>query len=610
MKISNYIIRLTMLTIFFAIVYLIIIARLWDVQIKEGEAHRDNISRQSIRRIRFPGIRGRIFTSDKHLLADNSPSFDVVFHLAEMRRPGRRSKTIKYILDSAKRLAKLTGRELTLKKAEITRHMNVRPGLPMTIMSNLTPKELGIAMEMIPPIRGMEIVPLPVRSYPEGKTACHIIGYVGREDPTKAEDRNDYFYYMPDLIGRSSIEKRYDDVMRGSPGDSLVRVDHQGYIHETIESSKAKAGSDLILSIDWKAQEIADKLMKDKNGAFVLLDANSGAVLAMVSAPGYDLKTFVPQLSSKVWNKLQSDLNKPLLNRATNGAYTPGSIIKPLVAIAILENGGNYADSIDCDGKTNIGNARIRCWSWRQGGHGKVNLIDAIKVSCNDFFIEKGSRLGLEKLSKIYDSAGIGKRTGFALPERRGILPSKKQKMRIFRSNWNVYDTGILSIGQGIILVTPLQVATYVAAIANGGVLWKPYIVKEQTSPSGKILMEAKPEKTGHLKVSPANLRIVRNGMWQAVNAPDGSAKTAQNKYITLFGKTGTAEVGPRDKRYTNTWFVAFGKHQKKMYSLVVFVEKGQSGGRTCAPIARNFFNQWLDPKKVKEKNSNPYENN
>jgi penicillin-binding protein 2 len=599
-KISMQIIRLAVLGIFFLLIYFVVLAKLWDVQIKEGEEHRQSISRQSIRRIRHPGHRGRIYSSDNHLLADNAPSYDIVFHLAEMRQPGKRSRTVKYILESANRMAKAIKRKNTLTSDAIIKHMNYQPGLGMTVFKGLNSEELASAVELSPPIQGTEITTTPTRVYPEGTAACHTIGYVGREDPQKEADRKDYFYYVPGQKGSSGAEKKFNKILKGRSGNSIVRVDHLGYIHEALESSEPRHGNDIILTLNWKAQQIAEKLMKGKNGAFVLLNAKNGEVLAIVSSPGYNLKSFVPQLSLDTWKKLQTAPLKPLLNRATSGAYTPGSIMKPIVAMALLENGVNYADKIHCDGKTYIGNARIKCWSWRKGGHGDVNLIDAIKVSCNDYFIENGSRLGLEKIAETMKSAGIGQKTGFDLPENDGALPSREKKRKIFGTTWNTYDTGILSIGQGIVLVTPLQAAVYTAALANGGTIWRPFILKEIKSQNGEILEQAKPEKRGELKVSPANLRIVRNGMWQAVNASDGSAKTAKNDYITLFGKTGTAEVGSRSNRYTNTWFIAFGKYKKKLYSIVVFVEKGASGGRTCAPIVKNFFNEWL--KKEEEK--------
>jgi penicillin-binding protein 2 len=596
-KISMQLVRLLALGAFFLFIYLIVLSKLWEVQIKEGESHRESISKQSIRRIRIPGHRGRIYSADNHLLADNAPTYEIIFHLAEMRQPGRRSKTVKHILESAARLAKAIKREDSLTKEKIVHHMNYQPGLGMTIFKNLSESELAAASELAPPIQGMEISPTPARIYPEGKSACHAIGYVGKENPKDEKDRKDYFYFVAGQTGKRGAEKQFNDYLKGEAGYSIVRVDHLGYIHEVLESLDSKHGKDVILTINWKAQKIAEKLMSGKKGAFVLLNANNGNVLAIVSVPEYNLKSFVPILEKKTWNQLQADKDRPLMNRATNGTYTPGSIMKPIVAMALLENGTNYADKIDCDGKTYIGNARIRCWSWRKGGHGEVNLIDAIKVSCNDYFIENGSKLGLEKIAETMESAGIGEKTGFELPESSGTLPSRKKKKQIFKTDWNTYDTGILSIGQGIVLVTPLQVAVYTAALANGGTIWTPHILKEIKNQDGKVVEKTEPKKKGKLKVSPANLRIVRNGMWQAVNASDGSAKTARNKYITLFGKTGTAEVGPRSNRYTNTWFIAFGKHKKKLYAIVVFVEKGASGGRTCAPIASKFFNEWLKEK-------------
>ncbi|OGV58295.1 MAG: penicillin-binding protein 2 [Lentisphaerae bacterium GWF2_52_8] len=615
--------RIILLAVLFLSCYLVLIVRLWDEQIRSGADNIERISSQSVRRIRLPAVRGRIFTSDGRLLADNRPSYDAVFHFAEMRQPGRQSKTLDHIMDCASRLGSALRRDLELTREDLLRQMNMRPGLPFAIFRDLNAEELALAAEISPPIPGMEIVVSPLRAYPAGSMAAHVIGYTGLEDPKQAEDREDYFYYVPDQEGKSGIEKKYDvsvpgtEVpenpdsgvrgMRGIPGSSVVRVDHKGYVFETIGTPvPAQSGNDLILSLDWRAQKAAERALSGQKGAMVLLDADSGAVIAMASSPSYDLESFVPNVKAEVWKAYNENPERPLINRATMGEYAPGSILKPLVAIAAMRAGVTIEQQITCDGGTQIGNAVIKCWSWRSGGHGVVDMYHAIQMSCNNYFINKGLAAGLDGIFQVLQSAGIGQRSGFPLPEAKGLLPSRSEKQRLYKNRWNEYDTALLSIGQGIVLVTPLQAASWFAAIANGGTLWKPYIVREVQDHQGNTLYRAIPEKKNQLLATPAQLEVVRKGMWMVVNTPEGSAKGAKNAAVTLFGKTGTAEMGPRNNRYANTWFAGFAERDGRRYSVAILIEHGVSGGRTCAPLVAQFFIDWLGTREESAEEPTP----
>jgi len=273
----------------------------------------------------------------------------------------------------------------------------------------------------------------------------------------------------------------------------------------------------------------------------------------------------------------------PFQNKVFQGVSMPGSIVKPLVALAILENGVKPEDEIECDGATHFADgSRIRCWAWQSGGHGMLSLLDAIKVSCNDFFIENGMKLGIDKLRDMYASAGIGSRTGVGLPESRGVLPGGSRW-----PNWNVYDTALVSIGQGKIQLTPIQAVSYAAALANGGKLWTPYLVRAVRNPETGWKETIRPVLRGRLKASPENIEIVRDGMFRAVNAPGGGAARARLQGMTVYGKTGTAEVGSKDNRTKNTWFIGFAKLPSgRLLAVAVLVFKGEAGNKTAAPLA------------------------
>ena len=258
----------------------------------------------------------------------------------------------------------------------------------------------------------------------------------------------------------------------------------------------------------------------------------------------------------------------------------------------MLENGVSATDTILCPGKSYIGNTVIHCAC--RSGHGPLNVISALEKSCNVFFIEQGRVLGLEKLAETLSSMGIGKKTGFPLYERSGLLPSREDLYSKTGRRWNVFDTALISIGQGNIRVTPLQAALFAAAIANGGTIWRPYLLKEVLDPKGNTIYVNTPSSRAELNINKKILTVLHEGMYNVVHASGGSGKRGNSKKIELYGKTGTAEKGKGKNKKNNTWFIGFGSNKGTTYSFAVFVENGRSGGRTCAPIARAFFDTWL----------------
>lgn len=716
-KIDKTTIRILIICLVVLTYFLVLETKLWQEQILMGSFYDNEISSQSIRRIRKPAPRGRIFTSDKKLLADNVPIFNLVFHLQEMRQPGRKKQTIKHIVESAGKASKIIGREnplkydllfitskmagknldetadnvmmnikkfslakgdkqLPLSRSQVLKHLrtyskhplmvyknldikdynlikalstsikgsvltewstiqhiNTQPALPMNIFEDLTKKELALIAEMPKPIPGLEVMVVPQRRYKYGNTACHLLGFIRKDDPQKATDRDEYFYYIPDEKGKKGLEKVYDSSipesdlkrqkhleisnnklganqpiapveeevkrrgLRGKAGSSLVQVDFRGIIAKNIGNSiQAKAGNDLVLTLDFEAQQIAEKLMIKHTGAFVLLNADSGAVIAMVSSPGYDISKFMPSISKKDWDKFIKDPKKPLLNRATAGEYEPGSIIKPLIALAILENNYPAGEVINCPGRSYIGNTSIRCG--RRSGHGNLDLVAALEQSCNVYFIEQGKVAGLEKIAEKLQDFGIGQKTEIPIYERSGLLPSRADLYYKTGRKWNIFDTALISIGQGNIQVTPLQAALFVAAIANGGTIWRPYLLKEMLDPKGNTIYITKPFPKTELKINPEHLEKIEQGMYNVVHGSNGSGKKAQTNIIKLYGKTGTAQKGKKPNIRKNTWFSGFGTHKGTTYAFAIFVENGSSGGRTCAPIAKQFFETYLKTKK------------
>ena len=596
-KDSRPFLRIGILAFLIMAVYSVIALRLWELQVVSGSKYKEKAAQQYVRQIRIPAVRGRIFSSDGKLLAGNRVSYDVVFHISEMRQSGKFYRNVKHIHAQAVRALEVMGRAMNVTEKDIIHRMTIYPGIPMTIAQDLSAEELARITEMQPPIQGLEVVPAPRRYYPGKTFGAHLIGYTATSDPGTAEDRREFFYYLPDPVGRAGVEKLCNDALRGAPGKRLVIVDHRGFVHrEEGKAQKAENGSDVILTIDARAQGIAERLLQGKRGAITVVDANTGELLVMASSPSYDLNDFIPRISAKTYNALLHHPGQPFLNRSAFGSYMPGSIIKPLVALAALENGVDPEEKIYCDGMSVIADAKIKCTAYLRGGHGALDLPRAIELSCNDYFIDRGRQLGIKHLSAMFKGCGIGRKSGFLLSERMGRLPSPDR-----HRGWNAYDTALVSIGQGKIEITPLQAVLYTAAIANGGTLYKPILVKAVREENGKELFSAVPEKNGSIPASPASLEAVRKGMFQAVHSPTGSARRANNAKISLSGKTGTAEVGPLDARYKNTWFIGFGtvpegkgKFSGKTYAVSVLVTHGEAGGTTCAPLARAFFEELL----------------
>ncbi|MBQ4480872.1 MAG: penicillin-binding protein 2 [Victivallales bacterium] len=566
--------------------------RLWQVQVLQGAELKRRAQRQAWRPVLLNSVRGRIF-ADRQTIVDNEAHYDLVFYVSEMRQPGKQEKTIQYILETERRLAQYLGRGSSLGHQQVQRQLTRQPVLPMTVFRDLTPEELSAMAEYLPVVPGVAVQPRVERVHPFPGLLTHVLGYTGRDQPDPSEFNADFprAYTTPELIGRNGLERAFDQELRGQSGMQLLVVDSIGYARENVgEVTPPTAGNDLYLTIDLKAQQIAEELLQGYQGALVLLEADTGAVLAMASSPSYDLAS----LAGKELARLsQDETGRPLLNRATRGLYTPGSIMKPLLALCALERRPDLANErYECTGKYMIGNHGIRCA--RTWGHGVLNLQEAITVSCNPFFIHLGLEVGIDDYAEFLKTAGIGMPAGIEIGDAAGVRPERSTAQKLWKRNWIAVDTAYASLGQGAITITPLQAATFTAAIANGGSLLKPYLVQEIRTPGGSLLMTGQPTVRNRLPVSQENLKLVQQAMRLAVTEKNGSAHGLADACLPLCAKTGTAEVGDGGNRHKNTWVIAFGPADQPKYALACVIEHGQSGGRTAVPIAFDFFQQWL----------------
>lgn len=603
--------RIIIIGAFLILLTVVLIVKLFCKQ-ADFQGYNSKILHQSVRKIRIPARRGRIYSADYKIIADNRMSFDLLLYIHEIRTPGRNS-TIAKIENTITEMSLLLGRTNTITRKNIIRHLNWYPGLPLKVFSDLNEKERAIVNDHLADMPGWALEIDAVRSYPCGDWAAHLIGYTRKGDPAAAADRKDFSYYISDYEGITGLEKVFDSVqmseypalrgLRGRPGYSLVQVDNLGYVHHSLVQEIAPLhGNHLVLNLEYNAQKKAQELLKYEKGALVLVDADTGDVLTMASSPGYDLRNFSPKLERSYYEKLLKSPARPLVPKAISGTYSPGSIMKVLVALAILENGKEPAETVFCDGHTEIGNAKINCSSYRIGGHHDTDIFTALEKSCNDYFIEEGLKLGRDKICKFMANAGFGKAPLLELSCASGILPTVENKKRLYKtSRWTPFDTALISIGQGMITVSPLQAALYCAAIANGGKVYRPHLVNAVLDQQGNILFQRQIQADYVIPASEKNFDIVREGMFQVVNSPVGSGRHGKLDNYTIYGKTGTAEIGSKQNRRQNTWFMAFVRHNKKTYAAALIIEDGQSGGSTCAPVMAEFLEYYLNSKQHQE---------
>ena len=588
--------RICGIAIFIFLLFAILLIKLWNMQIISYDNYKYKSLKQSIRKIRIPAIRGEIYARGGETIVRNRPCFNLVFHPEEIKQP-KFSKRIEMIFEDTNRLASIMGIENPNTKQNIQQHLNMQPGLPFTAFKDLNEKNIAKISDIYPPITGLEIVAEPLRDYPYGNLASHVLGYVGYEDPTSAKDRNSYFYYLTGMKGKEGIELKYDSILAGEAGYKIIQVNSSGYIHEEEEEESLPAinGKNIKLTIDLKAQLAVEHCLEGLNASMVILNANSGEVISMVSLPSYNPQNFIPYISKEKFNDLLNNPKKPFLNRATMGSYLPGSIVKPLVALAALETGLSSWHTEECSGysKYGYGTKGIRCTA--RYGHGKLTMQEGIIRSCNPYFVNTGVEIGIDAISKMYESAGIGRKTGIEIPERAGYRPSNNK-------NWNQNETAYISIGQGKIEVTPLQVALYYSAIANGGTVYRPHLVSEIFTRNKKTgikenVISTKPNVVGKLATSPKNIEFIKECLYKTVHESYGTGRRANIQNATVYGKTGTADVKKQDGSMTkNTWFAGFVIHPvtQQLYSFALVVEEGDSGSGTSAPLVARVLTEWF----------------
>jgi penicillin-binding protein 2 len=589
--------RLTVVMLCVSMAALVLVLRLIFLQIVKGQEYRRLSLNNSIRLQSIDAPRGLIFDRHGNLLVDNRPSFDLYISLKDAR-------PVEETLGRLAMHASLPRDELVERVAGVRGAAYYRPQL---LKRDIGRDALAVVASRQYDMPGIDFQIQQLRNYINSGLAAHLLGYIG-EINTKELQQDVYADSRPgDLVGKFGIEKSLETYLRGERGGRQVEVNANGQVVRVLQTVPARSGYNVYLTIDRRLQQRAEELLQNQAGAVVALDPNSGQVLALASSPTFDQNDFITGLSRDKWNALINNPLRPLNNKAIQGEYPPASTYKIINAMAGLQEGViTENDIIFCPGHYRFGNRSYRCW--KRGGHGSVDLNKALAESCDVYFYQVGQRLGIDRLAWYAKAAGLGVKTGIELDhEGNGLVPTADWKKKRFGIAWQPGETLSVAIGQGYNLTTPLQMAVSTAAVANGGVRYRPTLVKRVVSGEGDEILDNTPRVAGRLPVSATNLALVKQGLWEVVQGERGTARIARLKNTDISGKTGTAQVVGREKleeseegatarKYLDhAWFVAYAPSEAPRIAIAVIVEHGEHGSSAAAPVARELVKTYLE---------------
>jgi len=546
---------------------------LHEVQVNNSADYSYANARQSVRRVQTAGFRGRLLARDGTPLADSRRTFAIACDASAFQQRTW-SQTEAAVSAAIVRVSQVIGRPSSVTGSAIARHVKQRLARPLLVWQDLDDTELARFSERGECFPGFACVESEARHYPFGPLAAHVLGYVGRDEVDGDPGDVKINFRDNELRGRSGLESFYDIFLRGVPGEDNVLVDARGFAIRSWTIRKPQRGPDLPLTLDIPLQQAVENELAGSRGACVVLDPRNGEILAFASAPAYDLNRCVPILPASYYEILVNDPSKPLLNRASGGTYAPGSTFKPITALAGLSIGLSETETYECCGVFCYGTMHLHCS--RTWGHGDMDLRHALMKSCNPYFCDFGIRTGTNALFAAAHAFGLGARTGLDLGvDSAGAVPDAAWKTRIYNLPWYPGDLAQTSIGQGMLLVTPLQMACVAGAIATGRLV-TPHFNRNA------------PVETRPLPFAPRHLQAVREGMRLVVTGERGETGTGcrggEGVPVAVAGKTGTAEVGSGERRRKNTWFIAYAPYDAPRIAVAMVIENGLSGGGTTAP--------------------------
>lgn len=575
------------------IAFLLLIMRLWQLQILQGSDYMKQSEANRLRIISIPAPRGIIFDRNGTPLVKNSPFYYVSIIPDEFDK----NKTA------------LLSKILQIPAEEISEKMETHrlsPFVPIRLKQGLSFNEIAYIEARRSDFPGLIIETEVSREYLYGDVGAHLIGYLGKMSPTQTKDPALKDIPPDTFIGQWGVERLFDNTLRGNTGKRVIEVNALGRELRLLQEISPVKGRDITLSIDINFQKEAEAAFGDRAGALVALKPQTGEILGLVSKPSFDPNLFTRGISYDKWVTLAKDKKNPMLNRALQSQYPPGSTFKIVTAIAGLEEGVITPDTkVECKGGINYGKWQFGCW--QKHGHGVLSLHRAIVESCDVFFYETGRRLGMDKIYEYATNLGLGKKTGIELvKEKQGLIPNTKWKLEKKKTPWFLGETFNAAIGQGYVSVTPLQLALMMSSVANGGTVYKPALVTN-----------TQPVISGKISLKPNTLEILKSGLSGVVNEPSGTGWTARSYLTNIGGKTGTAQVIAMksahqyygEKFRDHAWFVAFAPVEKPEIALSVLVEHGGHGGGAAAPIAKRAIEEYIKAQNEKLNSEKPQPN-
>jgi penicillin-binding protein 2 len=593
--------RFKIMFVIVAVALSLLALRLWYLQVIKADELRQRSENNSIRVRKIKPLRGLIMDANRNVLVDNQSSFDILY-LPE------RARNIQKIKEN---LSNLYAEESMTFSGEAFNIGKVRPFFPVRIERNISRQKLAIVETHSLDLPGLTVDVVPVRKYIGGEALAHLIGYTGEVSPEEIERDGTQAYMVGDITGKSGIEKYLDSYLRGKNGEEQFEVNALGKPVRILGRTSPESGFNVVLTIDALLQQTAWNALDGRAGAVAAIDPRDGSVLALVSSPSFDPTLFNSGVSASDWQKLSEDPRHPMENRTVSGQYPPGSTYKMIVAAAALQEGLITPETtFHCGGSFELGNRTFRCW--QKHGHGQVSLHRAIVESCDVYFYNVGKLLGVDKLAAYARAFGFGQPTGISLPrEKSGLIPTREWKLARFKQPWQMGETISIAIGQGFNLVTPLQLVSAYGALANGGTLWRPRIIKHVESADGHVLKSFETDKRSLLPIDPRHIEILRNALWGVVNEPGGTGHALKRKEADVAGKTGTSQVVglPQEEkmrkmkamssRYRDhALFVCFAPAGAPEIAVAVIAEHAGHGGSAAAPVARKIVDAYFEAKK------------
>ena len=565
--------------------FFLFVVRFWYLQIHRGEEFARMARENRLRQERIYASRGLLRDREGRLLAENRPAFGLALVREDCRD----------IPSTLAQVSEWTGIPLDQLTAKFNQdRLRVKPFEHLLLISDMPFDLLARIENRVLQWPGLEIVTRSKRNYPQGELMAHILGYVAEANEKELEDDKDL--NLGDFVGKQGLELVLERRLRGQKGLHQLEVDVLGRQLNKKLVQEPQSGENIDLSIDLGLQQVAWDALEDETGCVVAMDPDTGRLLALVTKPSFDNNAFAAGLSLKEWQALRDNPRHPLQNRVIQSVYPPGSVWKLMMAGMLLNEGVNPTDSVWCTGEVALGKQVFRCW--KKGGHGRVDMMRSLIESCDVYYYQMSDRFGIDKIEAFAKACGFGAPTGIDLPhEKSGLVPSKQWKRRRFGEPWHRGETLNVSIGQGFTLVTPVQVASFVSALMNGGKLLKP-----------SLLVDEDPTVRSSLPFTAAGRKMILDGMRQTVNDDRGTAKVLRRADAVMGGKTGTAQVtklkmvGEERVRTENlayehrdhAWIATWGEKAGKRLVVVVMVEHGGHGGSDAGPVARRVYDKFF----------------